>query len=71
MAQRKMRSRAMLRQNTAKWLFTPQKARKVAKKRWADIPAEERSKIMKKVRKAAKAKHRRRLREAQQERAAA
>jgi hypothetical protein len=66
MQQRRMRPRSMLRQVPPKWLFTPQKARKMGKKRWDGVPPEQRSRIMKKVRKAAKAKHRRRQREAVQ-----
>lgn len=63
MAKRERPTRSIVRVRRPKWLFTPEKARKISKKRWEAIPKELRAAMMKKATKAAKAAARARRRQ--------
>jgi hypothetical protein len=60
---RRKNSRAIARRIIPAWLFSRDKAREMGRKRWANITGAERSRMMKKVRKAAWMARRRKARE--------
>lgn len=53
LAVRKRPSRSIVRQTRPTWLFTRSKASQISKNRWSSVSPAERSKIMKRIRKAA------------------
>lgn len=65
LAKRKRPSRSIVRRIPAKWLMTSQKATEMSRNRWSGISPQQRSKIMKKVRRGATAAARARRRKAE------
>jgi hypothetical protein len=70
LAKRKRPNRAIVRRVIPKWLFKPEKAREMGKKRWLGVSDAERTRIMKRVSKAALRARRRKARLQAQEIAA-
>lgn len=71
LSKRKRPNRAIVRRVIPKWLFKPEKAREMGKKRWQGVSDAERTRIMKKVSKAALRARRRKARLAAQQEIAA